>query len=163
MQENSFKKDYCLMKTKILFPLVAFGVLLLIGIYFLANPSYQKSIEAKYYYETGHYKEAYTLANEAFAMDVYNRMASTIMAQSLTSLKYVAYINQAKEYMAEINKIAQADSIGADERAKIKLMSEIVVDSYVKLAPSVITNSGLVQEAATYHANFEKLLEKVTR
>jgi hypothetical protein len=151
------------MKTKVLFPAIALGTLLFMGVYFLINPSYQKSIEAKYHYEMGHYKEAYTLANEAFSMDVYNRMASTIMAQSLTSLKYVAYINQAKEYMNEINKIANGDSISSAQRAKIKLMSEVVVDSYTKLAPSVITDSELVKEAATYHANFEKLLEKVTQ
>lgn len=151
------------MKTKILFPAIAFGLLLFMAIYFLINPSYQRSIEAKYHYEMGEYKEAYTLANEAFSMDVYNRMASTIMAQSTTSLKYVAYINQAKKFMKEINEMATHESISDADRAKIKMMSEIVVGSYAKLAPSVITNSKLVQDAATYHANFEKLLEKVTR
>jgi len=151
------------MKTKILFPAIAAGTLLFMAIYFFTNPSYQKSIEAKYYYETGDYKEAYRLANEAFGIDVYNRMASTIMAQSKTSLKYVAYIEQAKEFMVEINEIAKSDSISDAQRAKIRLMSEIVVDSYVKLAPSVVTNSGLIKEAATYHANFEKLLDKVTK
>lgn len=151
------------MRSRYLFSFIAFGVLIFLGLYVLVNPSYQKSIEAKYHYELGEYKEAYTLANEAFAMDVYNRMASTIMAQSLTSLKYVAYINQAKEFMAEINEMAEGEIISEAQRAKIKLMSEIVVDSYSKLAPSVITNSELVEEAASYHKNFEKLLEKVTR
>ena len=151
------------MKNKILFPAIALGLLLFMGIYFLVNPSYQRSIEAKYHYEMGHYKEAYALANEAFSMDVYNRMASTIMAQSNTSLKYVAYINQAKDYMTQINKIAMNESISDAQRAKIKLMSEIMVDSYVKLAPSVITDNKLVKEAASYHSNFEQLLEKVTR
>jgi len=151
------------MKTKILFPLIAFGLIFFMGVYFIINPSYQKSIEAKYYFEIGEYKEAYELANEAFSMDVYNRMASTIMAQSTTSLKYVEYINQAKEYMVEINEIAKKESISDGDRAKIKIMSEIVVASYVKLAPSVITDTELVKEAATYHANFEKLLEKVTK
>lgn len=151
------------MNVKILFPGIAIGLLLFMGIYFLVNPSYEKSIEAKYHYELGHYKEAYELANEAFSLDVYNRMASTIMAQSRTSLKYVAYIDQAKDYMAQINAIASQDSISDAQRAKIKTMSQIVVDSYVKLAPSVITDSDLVKEAALYHSNFEKLLEKVNR
>lgn len=151
------------MSTKILFPLIAVGLLLFMGSYFLVNPSYEKSLEAKYHYEMGEYKEAYELANEAFSLDVYNRMASTIMAQSTTSLKYVAYINQAKLFMIEINEIASQESISDAQRAKIKVMSEIVVDSYVKLAPSVITDSDLVKEAALYHSNFEKLLEKVNR
>ena len=151
------------MKTKVLFPAIAFGLICIMGVYFLLNPSYQRSIEAKYHYEMGDYKEAYALANEAFSLDVYNRMASTIMAQSQTSLKYVAYIEQAKAYMTEINTIAQNDSISDANRAKIKLMSEIVVSSYTKLAPSVITDKKLVEEASSYHKNFEQLLEKVTR
>jgi len=132
-------------------------------IYFLVNPSYEKSLEAKYYYETGSYEKAYELAKEAFSMDVYNRMASTIMAQSQTSLKYVKYIQQAKEYMRSINEIAAKKSISDADRAKMKLMSEVMVDSYVKLAPSVVTDKALVQEAAEYHKSFEKLLEKVNR
>lgn len=151
------------MRSRYLFSFIVFGAVALLGIYVLMNASYQKSIEAKYHYEMGHYKEAYALANEAFAMDVYNRMASTVMAQSLTSLKYIAYIDQAKSFMSEIQKMAEGEAISEAQRAKIRLMSEIVVDSYSKLAPSIITDSKLVEEAASYHENFEKLLEKVTR
>lgn len=151
------------MQSRTLFPLIALVLLLIMGVYFLVNPSYQKSIAAKYHYELGEYKEAYTLANEAFSLDVYNRMASTIMAQSKTSLKYLSYINQAKSFMKEINAMATQESIDDAQRAKIKIMSEIVVGEYKKLAPSVITDSDLVKEAAKYHKNFEKLLEKVTQ
>ncbi|WP_457745354.1 hypothetical protein [Sulfurimonas sp.] len=145
--------------------LLAFAliVLVIMGLYFLINPSYEKSLEAKYYYEVGEYQRAYKLANEAFSMDVYNRMASTIMAQSKTSMKYKKYIDQAKAYMKKINEIASKESISDADRAKIKIMSEIMVDSYIKLAPSVITDSDLVHEAAKYYENFEKLLEKVNR
>ena len=151
------------MKTKFLMPGLAVLFLLTMGIYFLVNPSYEKSIQAQYYYEIGDYNEAYKLANEAFSIDVYNRMASTIMAQSKTSMKYQKYIKQAKQYMAEINEIAAKESISDADRARIKLMSEIVVDSYKKLAPSVITDNNLVREAAKYYNDFEKLLEKVNR
>ncbi|PHQ55384.1 MAG: hypothetical protein COA30_06970 [Sulfurimonas sp.] len=151
------------MKSKYLFPSIALGLVLFMAMYFLLNPSYEKSIEAKYYYEIGEYEEAYSLANEAFSMDVYNRMASTIMAQSKTSLKYVAYIKQAKEYLLQINEIAKHDSISNAERARMKLMSEIMLGSYVKLAPSIITDSDLVKEAKKYHDDFELLLEKVTK
>lgn len=137
--------------------------LVIMGIYFIANPSYRKSLEAKYYFEMGDYKEAYSLANEAFSENLYNRMASTIMAQSKTSLKYVDYIHQAKEYLAQINDIASQESISDADKAKIKMMSKIMVDSYIKLAPSVITDTSLVQEAHEYYKNFEQLLEKVSR
>ena len=151
------------MNTKIAFPAIAVFLLLIMGVYFLVNPSYQKSIQAKYYYEMGDYNEAYTLANEAFSLDVYNRMASTVMAQSKTSLRYVKYIDMAEEYMSKINEIAKHESITDADKAKIRVMSAIVIDSYVKLAPSVITDTDLVKEAATYHKNFEQLLEKVNR
>ncbi|MDQ7044086.1 MAG: hypothetical protein Q9M40_11430 [Sulfurimonas sp.] len=151
------------MKSKFFFPSIALGLVLFMGVYFLLNPSYQKSIEAKYYFEIGEYEEAYKYANEAFSMDVYNRMASTIMAQSKTSLKYVAYIKEAKQYLLEINEIASHETISKAERAKIKLMSEIMLDSYVKLAPSIITDTKLVQEAKKYHDDFKILLEKVTQ
>ena len=150
------------MRTRYLFSLIAFVMIAIMGIYFMVNPSYEKSLEAKYYYEIGEYEHAYTLANEAFSMDVYNRMASTIMAQSKTSLKYVKYIEQAKKFLAEINAMAEQESLSDGDRAKIKMMSEIMVDSYVKLAPSIITDKELVARAAKYHDDFEKLLEKVT-
>jgi tetratricopeptide (TPR) repeat protein len=150
------------MKAKILFPLIALGLIVVMAIYFLLNPSYEKSLEAKYYYETGQYQKAYELANEAFSMDLYNRMASTIMAQSKTSMKYQKYVNDAKKYLREINEIVAKDNISAADRAKIKMMSEIMVDAYVKLAPSVITDKALVQEAARYYKNFEQILEKVS-
>jgi tetratricopeptide (TPR) repeat protein len=151
------------MKAKLLFPLLALGFVLAMAIYFILNPSYQKSLEAKFYYEIGNYKEAYNLASEAFSLDVYNRMASTIMAQSQTSMKYKSYIEQAKSYLKEINAIVSKGEISDADRAKIRLMSQIMVESYKKLAPSVVTDTALVDEARNYYKNFEQLLEKVSR
>jgi len=151
------------MNNKILFPSLAALFIAIMAIYFLVNPSYEKSIQAQYYYEIGDYDEAYKLANEAFSIDVYNRMAATIMAQSKTSMKYKKYIEEAKKYMAQINEIASKKSISDADRARIKIMSQIMVDSYKKLAPSVITDKKLVREAAKYYSDFEKLLEKVNR
>ena len=101
------------MKRKYLFPSIALGLVLFMAVYFLLNPSYEKSIEAKY-------------------------------------------------YLSQINEIAKDDSISNAEHAKMKLMSEIMLGSYVKLAPSIITDSELVKEAKKYHDDFEILLEKVT-
>jgi len=151
------------MKTKLFFPLVALSFILAMAVYFILNPSYQKSLEAKFYYEIGNYKEAYKLANEAFSLDVYNRMASTIMVQSQTSMKYEAYIKQAQEYLAQINEIVAKGSLSDADRAKIRLMSQIMVESYKKLAPSVVTDEELVNKARNYYQNFEQLLEKVSR
>jgi hypothetical protein len=151
------------MRSRVLIPSVAFLMLIAMGIYFLINPSYEKSLKAKYYYEVGDYKEALVLAKEAFSIDIYNRMASTIMAQSITSLKYVSYISDAKKYMNSINEIATHDVISEADKAKIKTICNIMLSSYVKLAPSVVTDNDLVDEAAKYHNDFEKLLEKVNK
>ncbi len=151
------------MNTKILFPSLAVLLVLIMGGYFLSNPSYEKSVKAKYYYEMGDYKEALTLSKEAFSLDVYNRMASTIMAQSITSMKYTAYLDDAKKYMKQINGIAAQDSISNADRAKIRLICEIMISSYIKLAPSVVTDKDLVKDASNYYLGFEKLLEKVNR
>ena len=151
------------MQSKLLFPLIAFCLFFFMIVYFLVNSSYQQSLEAKYYYTMGDYKHAYSLANEAFSLNKYNRMASTIMAQSNTSVKYQDYIEQAKTYLSKINKMAAQETLSDADRARIKMMSQIVVDSYSKLAASVVTDKALVNEAKKYHDNFEKLLEKVNR
>jgi tetratricopeptide (TPR) repeat protein len=151
------------MNSKYIFPVAAFGFVFVMIAYFFMHPSYVKSLEAQYFYETGKYEKAYALANEAFALDLYNRKASTVMAQSKIALKYQKYINTAKKYMQEINAIAAKPTVSDADRARIKMMSEIVIDSYTKLAPSVMTDDSLVQEAQKYHDNFEKLLEKVAR
>jgi hypothetical protein len=133
------------------------------AMYFFFNPSYQKSLQAKYFYEMSEYDDAYAHAKEAFGLDQYNRMASTIMAQSLISLKYVNYIKESKNYMKDIDEIVNQEKIEKSDKAKIKMICEIMKDSYVKLAPSVVTDEELVKEAAYYHAGFEQLLEKVNR
>ena len=151
------------MKPKIVISLFAVFTILIMAVYFLVNPSYEKSIKAKYHFEMGEYTEAYSLAQEAFSIDVYNRMAATIMAQSKTSMRYVDYNKQARKYMSQIDEIALHENISEADKAKIRLICEIMIGSYTKLAPSIITDKELVQESAGYYHKFEKLLEKVTR
>ncbi|MDQ1244458.1 MAG: hypothetical protein QG565_798 [Campylobacterota bacterium] len=148
------------MKSKMFIPALAIFLLFVMGAYFLINPSYEKSLRAKYYYEIGEYKEAYSLAKEAFSIDIYNRMAATIMTQSQTSLKYVSYIEDAQKYMQIIDEIAFKENISDGDRAKISMICNIMLSAYIKLAPSVITNEDLVKRSAEYQSKFEKLLEK---
>lgn len=151
------------MNSRLFIPIIALFLLFVMGAYFIVNPSYEKSLRAKYYYEMGEYKEAYTLAKEAFALDLYNRMAATVMTQSQTSLKYVSYIDDAKKYMKIIDEIARKESISDADKAKMKMMCEIMISAYIKLAPSVVTDDELVEQVAEYYNKFEKLLEKINR
>ena len=149
------------MNKNILFLAIFF--LFAMAVYFITNPSYEKSLEAKYYFEIGDYEESYTLAKEAFSYDVYNKMASTIMTQSQLALKYVKYINDSKKYINDIEKIVSKDEITQADKAKIKIICEIMVDRYKKLVPSVITDEELIKTALKYHDKFRKLLEKVDK
>jgi len=151
------------MNVKVLFPVILIGFLVIMGGYFLANPSYEKSLRAKYYYEIGEYKEALSLAKEAFSEDSYNRMAATVMAQSLTAMKYVTYLEDAKKYKKELDAIALHETITQADKAKIRLICSIMTSSYKKLAPSVITDKKLVEDAAQYNKEFENLFEKVNQ
>jgi tRNA U34 5-carboxymethylaminomethyl modifying enzyme MnmG/GidA len=151
------------MNIKIVIPLTALSLVAIMWIYFLINPSYKISLEAKYHYEIGEYSQAYVLAKEAFGLNVYNRMAATIMAQSKISMKYEEYIKSAKKYMLDINEIATHESISDADRAKIRTICEIMISSYTKLAPSVITDKELVTQVSTYYKEFENLLEKVDK
>ena len=151
------------MGSKYFFPFAAFLFLFLMAAYFFLNSSYEKSLEAKYYFEMGEYEKAYKAANESFTLNLYNRMASTIMAQSKTAMKYEKYIKEAKQYMQEINAIASQQTISDADRAKMDMMSQIMIDSYIKLAPSVITDQALVSDAKKYYETFEKLHAKINR
>lgn len=148
--------------------LVSFGMVVLMLAYFMFNPSYERSLQAKYYYTTGEYKLAHRLAKEAFELDAYNRMAATIMTQSQMAMKFVGYIEQSKIYHKQISAMADAESISSADKAKMKLMCEIMIDSYEKIAliyrdgRAVVLDKELVDEARTYHRQFVELYEKIT-
>ncbi|MBN2896071.1 MAG: hypothetical protein JXK05_09310 [Campylobacterales bacterium] len=139
------------------------GVVALSLGYFLFNPSYERSLEAKFYYTIGSYAEAERLAKEAFALNPYNRMASTVMVQSQTALRFVRYIEESKRYLDEISKIAASSPIGDAQRAKVRMMCEIMMAQFEKISATVVTDRSLVDEASAYHEKFRLLHDKVAQ
>ncbi len=148
--------------------LVVFGLLAVMVFYFSFNPSYQRSIEAKYHYMTADYSQAHALASEAFELDRYNRMAATVMTQSQTALKFVDYIDESKKYLGQISKIAEGASIGDADRVKMKMMCEIMMESFVKISPidrdgrAILLDDDLLEKARQYHQQFVDLYEQIT-
>lgn len=148
--------------------LISFATIVLMVMYFMFNPSYERSIQAKYYYATGEYKTAHRLATEAFELDSYNRMAATIMTQSQMAMKFVDYIEQSKAYQKQISAIANAKHISRSDKAKMKLICEIMMESYDKISliyrdgRAVVLDEALVEEARKYHQQFADLYEKIT-
>jgi len=150
------------MSYKLFWLLGSFLLLLAIVVYMIMNPSYEKSFEAKYFYSLGRYDKSLSLAKEAFALNNYNRMASTIMAQSKIALEYKQYIQQAKTYLSEINLLVRKEDISDADKARMRMMSQIVIQGYIKISPSVVTDKNLVKEAAHYRDEFVKIHEKIS-
>ena len=155
------------MKQGKLWLIVGAGFVVSMFLYFLINPSYERSIESKFYFAIGEYDEAHRLASEAFTLDPYNRMAATVMTQSKTALLFVGYIDDAKEYMRQISAIAESKSITEAQKAKMRLMCQIMMDSYVKISPierdgrTTVLDEALLNEARAYYDQFVELHEKL--
>jgi tetratricopeptide (TPR) repeat protein len=150
------------MRAKIIFFIFALSFLLFATFFFIFDTSYQKSLEARFYYALNDYDKAYTLADEAFALDGYNRMAATIKSQSKIAMRYLEFIEQAKEYLDKISILVTQRSLSHADKLRIKMMSEVVLEQYKQLAPTVMTDDFLINEAQTYEAKFAVIYEKVT-
>jgi len=135
-----------------------FGIMA-IGMVF--NPSYQKSLEARFYYTMGDYQKAYRFAKEAFDIDRYNRMASTVMTQSQTALKFVRYNTDAKRYTKQIKQMVEDGNLSRENRAKIRMISKVMIDSYNNIAPTVVTDKALIDESKKYYEGFKNLHDEM--
>ncbi len=133
------------------------------GLYFVFNPSYQRSLESKFYYSMGDYEKAYVLSSEAYAMEPYNRMARSVMVQSQYALRYVNYNLEAKKYLEEIQKYADQEKISRAEQMRIKMMCSIMIEKHEKMQPTILIDKELVQEAEENYKKFIKLYENLVK
>jgi len=143
--------------------LIIFTVMLLGGsvYFFSSNSSYQDSIQSRIYYFLGNYESAYDLAKKAYEQDSYNKMANTVMTQSKIAKEYEAYIKEGNEYFIRIDEISsKKDYTGAD-KVRIKMMCEIMIDSYDELAPSTLTDESLQHSSLKMQKKFIQLHEEL--
>ncbi len=129
--------------------------------YFVLNPSYKISLEAKYYFELGDYKKAYNLALKAYILDPYNRMAFTIKTQSKIAEQWQNFINDANNYFTKINQIANKKYVTQKDKEKIKIMLEILLDEYKLLKPSLLLPQSIKKEAKEKYLKARELYEKL--
>ena len=142
----------------------AFGALLLLAamaLYFYLNPSYRLSLEAKAYYTIGDYHNAYTLASQAYERNSYNNMAFTIQVQSQNALEHIEFIELAKQYYAKIRQISNQEQISRADKLKIKMLAEVVLQSYERLKSKMLHDKVLVEDAKKYKDNFQKLYDSL--
>ena len=143
---------------------LVFAVLLLGGMALFAwtNPSYQKAFEAKWYYFMGDYDEAYRLAKEAYDEDPYNRMALTVMTRSEVAQKYLDYIHEGEAYLRRIEEIAAHEPVKEADRIRIKLMCEVMMERFDRLASSSrLTDEALVERARSIYREFRELYDSL--
>lgn len=127
----------------------------------MLNDSYRLSIEAKYFFETGDYKKAETLAKKAYILDPYNRMAFSVYTQSKIAKEWQNYINDATNYFKKIEQIANKDKITQKDKQKVKIMLEIIIDEYKTLTPSRLLPETLKTKAKELYEKGKKLYAEV--
>jgi len=127
----------------------------------MLNNSYRLSMEAKYFFETGDYKKAEILAKKAYILDPYNRMAFSVYTQSKIAYEWQNYINDSIRYFKRIEQIANKNNITKQDKEKVKIMLEIIIDEYKTLKPSILLPEYLKTKAKEMYMKGKKLYEKV--
>lgn len=125
------------------------------------SPSYTKSLEARVYYFLGNYERAYTLASESYTVDQYNKMAFTVMTQSKIAKDFEAYIKQGNEYLQRIDVISAQESFAPADRNRVKMMCEIMIESYDALNATQLTDEELQKRALQMRQKFKQLYEEL--
>lgn len=143
------------------FLLYILAICFTLGLYLYTSPSYQKSLEAKFYYALGDYYEANILAKEAYEIDKYNKMAFTVLSQSNIALKYDKYIQEARKYLSEISILSNKEKFEKTDKVKVKMMCEIVIEDYKSLNPSKLTQESLKNEAKELFLKFNEIYEQL--
>ena len=129
--------------------------------FFSSNSSYQNSIQARVYYFLGNYDSAYELAAKAYKQDSYNKMANTVMTQSKIAKEYEDYIKQGNDYFNKIDKISSKKDYNEADKVRVKMMCEIMIDSYKDLVPSTMTEKSLLKKSKKMQKKFIQLHEEL--
>jgi len=137
--------------------LLALALLGGMAVFAWTNPSYQKAFEAKWHYFMGEYDEAYRLAKEAYRLDPYNRMALTVMTRTERAERYLAYIRDGLRYLHAIEEIADRASVSEADKVRIKMMCEVMIGRYEKIAVTPLSDRELAERARDIYRKFETI------
>lgn len=149
------------MQSKVYLVLFATIFLGLSASYFILNSSYKDSIQARVYYVLGNYESAYDLASTAYESDNYNKMAFTVMVQSKIAKNYTNYIDQGNIYLAKIDAISSKEVYSTQDKLRVKMMCEIMIESFESLSPTKLTDKDLQEKSALMQAKFKQLYEEL--
>ncbi|WP_103576348.1 hypothetical protein [Campylobacter concisus] len=135
---------------------IAIFLIVLFGLFFYSDNSYKLALEAKFLYENKEYEKALNLSQKALDIDIYNKMANTVLNQSKAAIKFNSYIKNGKEYLERIKKISQSSVSKADSE-RIKMMCDVMIDGFDDLKNLALLDSELKNEALNTKEIFVKL------
>lgn len=135
---------------------IAIFLIILFGLFFYSDNSYKLALEAKFLYENKEYEKALNLSQKALDIDIYNKMANTILNQSKAAMKFSSYIKNGKEYLERIKKMSQSSVSKADSE-RIKMMCDVMIEDFDDLKNSALLDNELKNEALNTKEIFVKL------
>ena len=135
---------------------IAIFLIILFGLFFYSDNSYKLALEAKFLYENKEYEKALNLSQKALDIDIYNKMANTVLNQSKAAIKFSSYIKNGKEYLERIKKMSQSSVSKADSE-RIKMMCDVMIEDFDDLKNSALLDSELKNEALNTKEIFVKL------
>ena len=135
---------------------IAFFLIVLFGLFFYSDNSYKLALEAKFLYENKEYEKALNLSQKALDIDIYNKMANTVLNQSKAAIKFSSYIKNGKEYLERIKKMSQSSVSKADSE-RIKMMCDVMIEDFDDLKNSALLDNELKNEALNTKEIFVKL------
>ncbi len=146
---------------KVIFTTLVVFVAGMLLFFFGFNDSYKYSMEARVKYFMGDYEEARALAKKAFDIDPYNKMAFSILAQSKISAQMAEYVKEADNYLQKIDALTNKENFTRRDKLKIKMMTEIMIEKFNKLNPTVLTDKELYAECIKRYEQFKTIHEKL--
>ena len=135
---------------------IAIFLIVLFGLFFYSDNSYKLALEAKFLYENKEYEKALNLSQKALDIDIYNKMANTVLNQSKAAIKFSSYIKNGKEYLERIKKMSQ-NSVSKADSERIKMMCDVMIEDFDDLKNSALLDSELKNEALNTKEIFVKL------
>ena len=135
---------------------IAIFLIILFGLFFYSDNSYKLALEAKFLYENKEYEKALNLSQKALDIDIYNKMANTVLNQSKAAIKFSSYIKNGKEYLERIKKMSQS-SVSKADNERIKMMCDVMIEDFESLRNSALLDDELKSEALKMKEAFAKL------
>ena len=135
---------------------IAIFLIILFGLFFYSDNSYKLALEAKFLYENKEYEKALNLSQKALDIDIYNKMANTVLNQSKAAIKFSSYIKNGKEYLERIKKMSQS-SVSKANSERIKMMCDVMIEDFESLRNSALLDEELKSEALKMKEAFAKL------